>query len=225
MYIQKVISRKNQNCGFWTGGWEMGFFNGGSLIIILSVALLWNSNELSRFRFLLSRSFVSGSSTVPDPDFCTKACLFNAGSNHVSQKVRFKFLIILPLYYILCWIRVLIHFRNWTRNRNALRFLFFWGKKLWFRFRLRFHNTEWDTKKWNITLGNHSRNSKLSMENPTRKGPFSERVIFVQDWERKSVNCVLSPGEASLHAWRTVHSSLPNTSHQDRIGQSHLVSV
>lgn len=41
---------------------------------------------------------------------------------------------------------------------------------------------------------------------------------WIKDWERKSVNCVLAPGEASLHAWRTVHSSLPNTSNQDRIG-------
>ena len=30
---------------------------------------------------------------------------------------------------------------------------------------------------------------------------------------------MLAPGEVSLHAWRTVHSSLPNTSHHDRIGE------
>ena len=32
------------------------------------------------------------------------------------------------------------------------------------------------------------------------------------------VPCELRPGEASLHGWRTVHSSQPNTSHQPRLG-------
>jgi len=34
----------------------------------------------------------------------------------------------------------------------------------------------------------------------------------------KEVLCQLSPGEASLHAWRTIHSSFPNTSDQPRLG-------
>ena len=32
------------------------------------------------------------------------------------------------------------------------------------------------------------------------------------------VRLELEPGEASLHAWRTVHSSGPNTTDTDRVG-------
>ena len=34
----------------------------------------------------------------------------------------------------------------------------------------------------------------------------------------REVQGVLVPGQASLHAWRTVHSSRPNTSAEDRVG-------
>lgn len=32
------------------------------------------------------------------------------------------------------------------------------------------------------------------------------------------VECTLLPGQASLHGWRTVHSSQPNPSDEDRVG-------
>ena len=34
----------------------------------------------------------------------------------------------------------------------------------------------------------------------------------------REVQGLLEPGQASLHAWRTVHSSRPNTSAEDRVG-------
>ena len=34
----------------------------------------------------------------------------------------------------------------------------------------------------------------------------------------KRLRMELEPGEASLHAWRTVHSSGPNMSDQERVG-------
>ena len=34
----------------------------------------------------------------------------------------------------------------------------------------------------------------------------------------REVACTLGPGEASLHGWRTVHSSRPNTSARPRLG-------
>ena len=34
----------------------------------------------------------------------------------------------------------------------------------------------------------------------------------------QEVDCTLLPGQASLHGWRTVHSSQPNTSDDDRVG-------
>merc|ERR1712083_481137 len=34
----------------------------------------------------------------------------------------------------------------------------------------------------------------------------------------QEVDCTLLPGQASLHGWRTVHSSQPNSSDEDRVG-------
>jgi len=41
---------------------------------------------------------------------------------------------------------------------------------------------------------------------------------IIQDLQSNIVDCELKAGEASLHAWRTIHSSEPNQSHQDRVG-------
>jgi len=41
---------------------------------------------------------------------------------------------------------------------------------------------------------------------------------IVQDLADNIVNCELKAGEASIHAWRTIHSSQPNHSLQDRVG-------
>jgi len=41
---------------------------------------------------------------------------------------------------------------------------------------------------------------------------------LLQSLEESIVNCELKAGQASLHAWRTIHSSKPNLSNQDRIG-------
>ena len=35
----------------------------------------------------------------------------------------------------------------------------------------------------------------------------------------QEVDCTLLPGQVSLHGWRTVHSSQPNTSEEDRVGK------
>jgi len=47
--------------------------------------------------------------------------------------------------------------------------------------------------------------------------PLDSRLICERDSVRE-VLCELSPGQASLHGWRTVHSSQPNKSHQPRLG-------
>lgn len=41
---------------------------------------------------------------------------------------------------------------------------------------------------------------------------------LLQSLEGSVVNCELKAGQASLHAWRTIHSSKPNQSTKDRIG-------
>jgi hypothetical protein len=55
------------------------------------------------------------------------------------RKLASPFFLYFCRYYIFCWIRVQIRFRN--GNRNDLRVRFCQGKKLWSRFRLRFYNT------------------------------------------------------------------------------------
>ncbi|XP_023326114.1 uncharacterized protein LOC111699626 isoform X2 [Eurytemora carolleeae] len=42
--------------------------------------------------------------------------------------------------------------------------------------------------------------------------------LLIQEHKKDVVDCNLLAGEASLHAWRTIHSSQPNHSDQDRIG-------
>jgi ectoine hydroxylase-related dioxygenase (phytanoyl-CoA dioxygenase family) len=43
-------------------------------------------------------------------------------------------------------------------------------------------------------------------------------TTIVQNLSDKIVDCGLRAGEASIHAWRTIHSSQPNHSTQDRVG-------
>jgi len=41
---------------------------------------------------------------------------------------------------------------------------------------------------------------------------------LIEDLAEDVINCEIKVGEASLHAWRTIHSSKPNQSDKDRIG-------
>ena len=48
--------------------------------------------------------------------------------------------------------------------------------------------------------------------------PGDSRDLDPEDDGGREVACALGPGEASLHGWRTVHSSRPNTSSRPRLG-------
>jgi hypothetical protein len=82
-------------------------------------AVLWNRKDLLRFRFQLWKSLVP----VPDPDITVLNKIYKKAQNLAFtmsgaayklflRKLASHFLIFRFLYYILCWIRIQIRFRN-----------------------------------------------------------------------------------------------------------------
>jgi len=68
-------------------------------------------------------------------------------------------------------------------------------------------------------LGKLSHKSQLRTQNENLVlGQVIADDLIIQRLEHSILNCELKAGEASLHAWRTVHSSKPNKSDQERIG-------
>ncbi len=121
-------------------------------------AVLWNRNDLLRFRFRRSFGwfrfrprfqFRFRIQTIFNPVFQKRKkfhkilSFMSEDAYCISQKVGLSFLILLNfLKYILCWIQIQIKFRNpiRSRNRNAFRFQFRQDKKIRFlRFRFWLH--------------------------------------------------------------------------------------
>jgi len=80
------------------------------------------------------------------------------------------------------------------------------------------HRAEERSGERNLVLGQTIREEDIP-------GCMTREVLAIPDSRAlpdsdsvREVLCELEPGQASLHGWRTVHSSQPNTSHQARIG-------
>eukprot|EP00092_Neocalanus_flemingeri_P004387 GFUD01004719.1.p1 GENE.GFUD01004719.1~~GFUD01004719.1.p1 ORF type:complete len:327 (-),score=125.47 GFUD01004719.1:148-1128(-) len=90
------------------------------------------------------------------------------------------------------------------------------------------HRSELRSGERNLVLGQIVRDRDIPRvvgEIDTLAGEETREVISIEDSRLlpdsevvREVLCQLSPGQASLHGWRTVHSSQPNTSTSPRLG-------
>ncbi len=153
----------------------------------LQKTVLWNRNDLLRFRFRLWKSFGSGSgSGYPKTKKLHKILPFQCIRSMLFSRKLASLFWFFYFFYILCGMRIQIRFRN--RNRNAFRF--------------RFHNTKVTVPAVPVPAPLHCRKEILLDAKEGKTSPScTDYENFASKKENKNIltNCIVATAPCRSH--------------------------